>query len=138
MFNSERGFQISGFGGERSKRSLKKDMHVINAGCSGDTLQDSVNSLFNKIINYKPDVAVMMHAINDAGLLLVKGNYSERMIQGQDNSFKAIFRILTTKSRVLGFLRDKYAQMAINQEVLINARMINSRGGEDPITERIY
>ena len=121
--------------GSNLKSALKRDMLVINAGCAGDTLQDSINSLFNKIINYKPDVVVMMHAINDAGLLLVKGNYKERMIQEPDNSFRAIFRILTTKSNLLGFLRDKYAQVSINREVIANAMRINNQGIKTPASE---
>ena len=77
--------------GKSLKKSLDKDIFVINAGCAGDTIHDSINSLFNKVMNYKPDIAVVMHAINDAGLLLNKGNYRERMIQHPDNGFRAIF-----------------------------------------------
>ena len=121
--------------GSNLKSALKRDILVINAGCAGDTLQDSINSLFNKIINYKPDVVAMMHAINDAGLLLVKGNYRERMIQEPDNSFRAIFRILTTKSNLLGFLRDKYAQVSINREVIANAKRINNQGIKTPASK---
>lgn len=121
--------------GKNLKSALSKDIYVINAGCAGDTLQDSINSLFNKIMNYKPDVVVMMHAINDAGLLLVKGDYGERMIQEPDNSYRAIFRILTTKSSLLGFLRDKYAQISINREVLANAKRINNQGINIPSSQ---
>lgn len=123
--------------GGNLKSAIKRDTLVINAGCAGDTLQDSINSLFNKIINHKPDVVVIMHAINDAGLLLVKGNYKERMIQEPDNSFRAIFRILTTKSNLFGFLRDRYAQASINREVITNAKRIGNQGIKTPASQEL-
>lgn len=113
--------------GKSLKKRLGKDIFVINAGCAGDTTHDSINSLFNKVMNYKPDIAVMMHAVNDAGLLLNKGDYKERMIQESDNSFRSIIRILTTKSNLLGFLRNSYAQFSINREVIANANRLNNR-----------
>lgn len=53
-------------------------VNSLNSGTSGNTLHDSINNLFNHIIADRPDIAVLMHACNDIGVLRRTGGYSSR------------------------------------------------------------
>ena len=54
-------------------------VNSLNAARSGNTLHDSINLLYNHVVQDRPDVVVVMHAVNDAGLLRAKGGYDSRM-----------------------------------------------------------
>jgi lysophospholipase L1-like esterase len=54
------------------------EVNTLNAGRSGNTANDSVNVLYNHGILDRPDIAVMMHATNDYGLLSTHGDYRKR------------------------------------------------------------
>ncbi|HKC51787.1 MAG TPA: SGNH/GDSL hydrolase family protein, partial [Myxococcota bacterium] len=51
---------------------------TLNAGLSGNTTHDELNLLLNHVDEDKPDVAVLMEAANDAGVLLQDGSYRSR------------------------------------------------------------
>jgi hypothetical protein len=54
-------------------------VNTLNAGRSGNTLHDSINILLNHVIDDRPNIAVLMHATNDIGVLIRDGNYRSRM-----------------------------------------------------------
>ncbi len=53
--------------------------NTLNAGKSGNTLHDSLNVLLNHSVRDAPDIAVLMHATNDMGVLAREGHYGSRM-----------------------------------------------------------
>lgn len=65
-------------------------VNALNSGTSGNTLHDSINNLFNHIIDDQPDIAVLMHACNDIGVLRMTGDYSSR--SGNFIGWKALTR----------------------------------------------
>ncbi|MGK0272210.1 MAG: hypothetical protein ACI88H_002876 [Cocleimonas sp.] len=50
-------------------------VNSINAGVSGNDSLNSINAYLNKIIPIKPDIAFLMHNINDLPTLLHEGSY---------------------------------------------------------------
>ncbi len=54
-------------------------VNTLNAARSGNTLHDSLNVLLNHVIEDRPDIAVVMEASNDIGLLKEAGSYRPRM-----------------------------------------------------------
>lgn len=59
-------------------RLLEKDARKVNSfnsGVSGNNSMHSINILLNKGLELKPDIAVMMHNINDLISLMYDGNY---------------------------------------------------------------
>jgi lysophospholipase L1-like esterase len=53
--------------------------NTLNSGRSGNSLHDSLNILLNHMIEDHPDIVVLMHAANDAGVLTRDGGYDSRM-----------------------------------------------------------
>jgi len=53
--------------------------NTLNAGKSGNTSHDALNLLLNHVVLDRPDVAVLMEAINDIGVLGQAGGYRPRM-----------------------------------------------------------
>ena len=65
----------------RVSEILSKNSHkvnALNAARSGNTLHDSINVLLNHVAMERPDIAVIMHACNDVGVLSQDGNYESR------------------------------------------------------------
>lgn len=64
-----------------SKRFLERRLKVntLNVARSANTLQDSLNVFLNHVVLDRPDVAVIMHAVNDIGLLAAGDDYRPRM-----------------------------------------------------------
>jgi lysophospholipase L1-like esterase len=60
-------------------KGLRAD--VLNAGVSGNTTQDALELLLDHVSDDKPDVAVLMEAANDYGVLLQDGSYRSRGAQ---------------------------------------------------------
>ncbi|MFH1245974.1 MAG: SGNH/GDSL hydrolase family protein [Candidatus Omnitrophota bacterium] len=85
---------------------------VLNSGGSSNTSHHSLNVLLNKVINYNPDIVLMLHAVNDATLLMGTGNYKPAMIEEKDMS---LFDWASRKSSLIGFLRHIRAQYLINK-----------------------
>jgi hypothetical protein len=82
-------------------------VNTLNAGKSGNTAHDSVNVFLNHAAQESPDVVVMMHAANDAGVLRESGSYVSR--SGEYVSSRTALRWLlqeaSTRSAVLGAVR---------------------------------
>jgi lysophospholipase L1-like esterase len=53
-------------------------VNTLNAGVSGNTTQDALNILLNHMNQDGPDVAVLMEAANDVGVLIGDGSYRTR------------------------------------------------------------
>lgn len=54
-------------------------VNTLNAAASGNTLHDSLNILLNHVIDDRPDIAVLMHAVNDKGIFHKPEGYRSRM-----------------------------------------------------------
>ena len=52
-----------------------KKINSVNSGVSGNSSMHSINILLNKGLALKPDIAVLMHTINDLVTLLYEKNY---------------------------------------------------------------
>ena len=53
-------------------------MNAYNGGVRGNNSLHSINIFLNKVLPLKPDVVVLMHNINDLGILLYEGAYWNR------------------------------------------------------------
>ncbi len=77
-------------------------VNTINSASIGNHSRHSLNILLNKGLKYEPDIAVMMHNINDLTTLRIEGSYFT------DHPTRSL--ILTEKTGVLfhtkGFLRS--------------------------------
>lgn len=51
---------------------------ALNIARAGNTAHDSVNVLLNHVVEDQPDIALMMHAANDIGVLSEEGSYDSR------------------------------------------------------------
>lgn len=87
-----------------------KKINSLNAGVSGNTSLDSINSYTNKFIPYRADVVVLMHAWNDLVGMLFEGTL------WNDNPTRGNLRTIVTESEqfsrgrnVLRALKNVYA-----------------------------
>ncbi|MEB8433180.1 SGNH/GDSL hydrolase family protein [Cocleimonas sp. KMM 6892] len=76
-----------------------KKINALNAGVSGNNSMHSINSLLNKIIPMNPDIAVLMHNINDLSILLHEKTYwnnnvHRSLLVTEDRSIKAMLKQL--------------------------------------------
>jgi len=53
-------------------------VNALNAARSGNTVHDSLHVLLDRVVQDEPDVALMMHAANDLGILAQAGDYRSR------------------------------------------------------------
>lgn len=79
------------------KNSLK--VNTINSGVSGNNSLHSINILLNKIMAKKPDIAIMMHNVNDLSVLLYEDtywndNFYRSTLIEEDRSIKTFIRRL--------------------------------------------
>lgn len=81
---------------------------TLNAGISGNTVHDSINNLLNHVLVDQPDIAVMMHACNDIGVLEQAGDYQTRQAQffGWWSIGRATLTRLTNYSYTLALVRQ--------------------------------
>lgn len=81
---------------------------TMNAGNSGNTVHDSINNLLNHVLIDDPDIAVMMHACNDIGVLEQMGDYQSRQAQyfGWTSIGRATLTRLTNYSYTLALVRQ--------------------------------
>lgn len=82
--------------------------NILNAARSGNTAHDSVNNYFNHVARDKPDIVVMMHAINDHGLLAKDPDYATRSGSAVTAGRQAKWLLLglSTRSHIFGLLRE--------------------------------
>jgi lysophospholipase L1-like esterase len=84
---------------------------TLNAGVSGTNAHDSLNSLLNHIVDDKPDLAVLMHAANDAGTLATEGSYGSAMATrfGRLHLLRYAKQLASRNSSIVGFVRHRIA-----------------------------
>ena len=83
-------------------------VNTLNAGRSGNTMHDSINNLLNHVILDKPDIAVVMHATNDIGLMRNGRGYRSKMghpVNLQDLG-KWQIQMLSARSSIFGLFRQ--------------------------------
>ncbi len=88
------------------EKGLRVD--TLNAGLSGNTTHDALNLLLNHVNEDRPDVAVLMEAANDVGVLLQDGSYRSRS-GGVVNTATALrwpLQLASSKLSLVGALRS--------------------------------
>ncbi len=82
-------------------------VNVLNAARSGGTLHDSINVLLNHGIQDNPDIVVLMHAVNDVGVLAAQGDYSSRMSREVNLVYvvRYVVQMVSIRSSLAGLLR---------------------------------
>lgn len=85
--------------GQLLENSSNKKINALNAGVSGNNSMHSINTLLNKIVPMNPDIAVLMHNINDLSVLLHEKTYWNNneyrsLLIEEDRSLKAIVKQL--------------------------------------------
>jgi len=99
--------------GEYLSNNTRK-VNTINAGVSGNDSLNSINAYVNKIIPIKPDIAILMHNINDLSTLLHEGSYWNKNayrspIVYDDKSLKAFIKTALPNSfELLYRLKSKF------------------------------
>jgi len=83
---------------------------TLNAGVSGNTTHDALNLLLDHVSEDHPDVAVLMEAANDAGVLLHDRSYRSRGAQLVDGStlVKWPLQLASSKLWLAGLLRSYF------------------------------
>jgi lysophospholipase L1-like esterase len=96
-----------------AERGLK--VNTLNCSRGGNTAHDSINLLVNHVVLDSPDIVVVMHAANDAGVLSQTGGYGVR--SGREFSFadtvQTFGQFLSARSYLVALLRDVVARAAI-------------------------
>ncbi len=83
--------------GKLLETSNSKKINAINAGVSGNNSMHSINILLNKIVPMNPDIAVLMHNINDLSVLLHEKTYwnsndHRSLLVEEDHSIKTLVK----------------------------------------------
>jgi len=85
-------------------------VNCLNLGHSGNNLHDAINLLFNHAVIDSPDVAVVMHACNDIGVLRMYPHYEpdlgEPLNVGTLNEWYV--QVASRYSSLLGFIRKNF------------------------------
>lgn len=94
---------------------INKKINSINSGRSGNNSMHSVDILINKGLNLNPDIAVMMHDINDLNVLLYEGSYWNNNFEyqilirdGSIDSRKIARLMIPNLYKRMSFLKNKY------------------------------
>jgi lysophospholipase L1-like esterase len=82
-------------------------VNTLNAGMSGNTAHDSLVNLLQLVVPARPDVVLLMNAINDAGLLAEGGEYQQRAPQpdGWRAGLRWTLGSLSAHSSIMGLVR---------------------------------
>lgn len=94
--------------GQLLEKTSSKKINSINAGVSGNNSMHSINILLNKILPISPDIAVLMHNINDLSVLLHEKTYwnaneHRSLLIDEDRSIKALIKQLLPNSYNFAF-----------------------------------
>lgn len=88
------------------KRGLKVD--TLNAGRSGNTLQNGLTNLVEHIVDDRPDVVVVMHVANDVGVLTTgDGTYPRKEVtSGVRAGLRGALQLAARHSSFVGIVRQ--------------------------------
>jgi hypothetical protein len=100
--------------------SLEKQLNIkvksLNAGSPGSDTSHTINTLYNKVLNQKPDYVVIMHAVNDLNRLLVYNEY-------WNPKFRGHIKIKYSFANSLRYFKNRYfphTYLAIRRLSLLN------------------
>lgn len=119
------------------RKGLKVD--ALNAARSGNTIHDSLNILVNHVVEDEPDVVVIMHVVNDIGLLAAGGGYSPRMGHpaGPEDMFKWALQMGSSRSYIAALLRQTLAN-AVAAKAMRQPPPAPGTAHEYQVAERLY
>lgn len=88
------------------KQGLKVD--TLNAGRSGNTLQNGLTNLVEHIVDDRPDVVVVMHVANDVGILTTgDGTYPRKEVtSGVRAGLRGVLQLAARYSSFVGIVRQ--------------------------------
>jgi lysophospholipase L1-like esterase len=83
------------------------EVNALNAGLSGNTAHDSLVNLIEVVSRDRPDVVLLMNAINDAGVLADTAGYGVRAPQpdGWRAGARWLLQALSARSSLVGLVR---------------------------------
>lgn len=90
-----------------------KKINSLNSGIGGNNSFHSIDLLINKIIPIKPDIAVMMHNVNDWATFLFLRSY------WNDNSSRALIVNLQKKGEVNEWSDPRYTKPVLDTSSLL-------------------
>jgi lysophospholipase L1-like esterase len=91
--------------GRLLEAKTKLKVNSYNGGRSGNDTLHSLNVLLNKVIPLKPDIVVMMHNINDLGILMYEKTYwTKNIYRGPINAEPPSFKTVLTDLKETGHL----------------------------------
>jgi lysophospholipase L1-like esterase len=86
--------------------------NTLNAGQSGNNTQDALNVLLNHVVFDRPDVAVLMEAANDIGVLAGSHSY-QRTMSGGTSASRWFLQWLSSHLSLAGAARGWLRPMAV-------------------------
>jgi lysophospholipase L1-like esterase len=110
-------------------------VNSLNAGLRGNTVQDALVNLIEVVSVDRPDVALLMNAINDAGLL-ADGGYARRAprADGWRAGGRWLLQAMSARSSLAGFVRG----LVLRERPDVSAsRDAASEPDPEPFAERV-
>jgi lysophospholipase L1-like esterase len=87
------------------EEKTKLKVNSYNGGKSGNDTLHSLNILLNKVIPLSPDIVVMMHNINDLGILMYEKTYwTKNIYRGPINEEPPSFKTVLKRLKETGYL----------------------------------
>ena len=105
--------------GKSLSRQFGLNIRVLNAGAGGANLHHTIDLFLNKVIKHTPDIVIVMHAINDCGVLMSRGVYDDWMIQNlwqPGGPVRRYYRLLASYSAGWRLLRHVYVTAAADRQ----------------------
>ncbi len=109
-------------------------VNTLNVARSGNTVHDSLNVLMNHVVLDQPDIAVLMHATNDTGVLRRDPEYRSRMghVAGLSDAVRWSLQIASRHSSVFGLLRQATTRKSAVRQDAAFRRADDARRGAPP------
>ena len=103
--------------GKRLSERFNKRINSLNCGLSGANTQHMLSILLNKVRFYKPQVCVMMLALNDMGTLFRRTSYAHfNVIETTHITAVTLLNYLASRSHFFGLIRKTYMDYAQTQQ----------------------
>jgi lysophospholipase L1-like esterase len=106
-------------------------VNTLNGGLSGNTTHDELNLLLNHVIADKPDIAVLMEAANDIGVMWQEHSYRSRMDEplSRKLAFRWALQAASSRLSLFGALRSYVTLAALKTS--------KAEGGAFPEREKV-
>lgn len=120
-------------------------VNTLNVAMAGNTLHDSLNSLLNHVVLDRPDIAVVMHASADVGILVKSSEYGARMAYplGLKTLRRWLHRKLSAWSWMYSGVRysvatlDGMAKIPLTDKMYLAKKARPDTFAEDPFRQRL-